>query len=591
MPKRKRLLWQLYPSYLLITLISLLAATWFASKTMRSFIFEHNASDLKSQAQIFMAQILELFTPLDKKAIDRFCKRIGNRSDIRITIILPSGEVIGDSEENPAKMDNHLDRPEITQALKGEAAASTRHSLTLQKDMMYVSLPLKRHTEIIGVLRTSKPMRPIDKAVKSIQIKILFGGVLIAILAAFVSLVISRRISRPIEEIRKGAECFTRGDFQCRLPVFESEEIGSLSETMNEMAMELSERINTITRQRNELEAVFSSMVEGILAVDSEEYIISMNDAAAQMFDCIPNEVQGRSIQEVIRNIDLQKFIQSVLSGQELIEEDIVLYSGGERVLNAHGTSLHDAEGNSTGALIVLNDVTRLRKLENIRRDFVANVSHEIKTPITAIKGFVETLRDGNAKDPGQTERFLEIIDKHARRLEAIIEDLLNLSRIERESERKGIVLAEVKLIDVLKTSVQLCKEKANAKKIDIEFSCHEDTVVKMEPRLFEQALLNLLDNAIKYSDEGGHIAVRGTQTEKEIVVSVRDHGCGIEKKHLPRLFERFYRVDKSRSRDLGGTGLGLSIVKHIAQAHNGHVSVDSEPGKGSTFSIHLPST
>ncbi|MBW2144622.1 MAG: PAS domain-containing protein, partial [Deltaproteobacteria bacterium] len=481
-----------------------------------------------------------------------------------------------------------MDRPEVMQAIRGEVSLSTRYSLTLRKNMMYVGVPIKSHSDIIGVLRSSSPMTSIDGTIKRIQIKIWIGGVFIAIFAAVISLIICRRISLPIEEIRKGAERFTRGDFQYRLPVYESEEIGSLSETMNQMANELNERINTITRHRNELEAVFSSMVEGVLAVDTDECIISMNHAASRFFECESKEIQGRSIQEVIRNTELQKFVRSVLSGKKQIEKDIVLFSGTERVVNAHGTALHDAAGDSIGALIVLNDVTQLRKLETIRRDFVANVSHEIKTPITAIKGFVETLRDGATKTPEQTERFLEIIDKHAKRLEAVIEDLLNLSRIEQNSE-KNIDLSETIVADVLENSVQLCRDKANAKKIGIEISCHDDISVKMEPRLFEQALVNLLDNAIKYSDEGSDILLTATQAEHEVVIGVRDHGCGIEKKHITRLFERFYRVDKARSRKLGGTGLGLSIVKHIAQAHGGKVSVESSPEMGSTFKIHLP--
>ena len=588
MLKRKRLLWQLYPSYLLITLIALIAAAWLGSKTMRQFIFEHNASDLKSFARFFEQQVLEHFSPLDETAIDRLCKDINKRSEFRTTVILPTGKVVGDSEQDPGKMDNHMDRLEVIQAMRGKVAVSTRYSLTLRKNMMYVGVPLKIHTDTVGVLRTSMAMTSIDATVQRIQKKIWSGGIFIAVFAAVISLIVSRKISLPIEEIRRGAERFTDGDFQYKLPVYESEEIGSLSETMNQMASELNERISTITRQRNELDAVFSSMVEGVIAVDTDECIINMNHATVHFFDCRPAQMQGRSIQEVIRNTELQKFIRSILAGNTQIEKDIALFSGTERVVNAHGTVLHDAAGDSIGALIVLNDVTRLRKLENIRRDFVANVSHEIKTPITAIKGFVETLRDGGTKNTEQTERFLEIIDRHAKRLEAIIEDLLNLSRIEQDSE-KNIRLTETIVADVIRNSAQICMEKAISKNINMEVSCNENISAKMEPRLFEQALVNLLDNAIKFSGEGSDILLTATQAENEVVIDVSDHGCGIEKKHIPRLFERFYRVDKARSRNLGGTGLGLSIVKHIAQAHSGHISVESVVGKGSTFSIHLP--
>lgn len=589
MARKKRLLWQLYPTYIIIIVVSLLAATWFASRTLKQFYHEQSASDLEARALLLKSQILEYLSPLDAQAIDRLCKKAGGQATTRITVIMPSGRVIGDSERDPATMDNHVDRPEVIQALNGQTGVSTRYSRTLDKEMLYVGIPLKRAYQLVGVVRTSMPLISIDKAMKSIQTKIAIGGLFIAVLAAILSLVVSRRISRPIEEIRKGAECFAQGDFECRLPVSGSEELGSLSETMNQMAIELQERINGMKAQRNELEAVLSSMVEGVIALDKEERVISINQAAAQMFETNPASAQGRSIQEVVRNSDLQGFVRNALSSEGPVERDIVLYSDGERIINGHSTVLHDAAGNSIGALIVLNDVTRLRKLENIRRDFVANVSHEIKTPITAIKGFVETLRDGAVNEPGDAERFLKIIQKHVDRLDALIEDLLSLSRIEEDVETKEIVLEEGYIKDVLMTAIQVCQVKAGPKNIRVELSCSEDLKAKINPPLLEQAVVNLLDNAIKYSETENEVQVEAKEVDGKIMISVRDNGCGIDKKHLSRLFERFYRVDKARSRKMGGTGLGLAIVKHITQAHGGQVSVESTPERGSTFSLHLP--
>ena len=429
----------------------------------------------------------------------------------------------------------------------------------------------------------------IDEALENIEVKIAVGGLLIAILAAILSLLVSRRISRPIEEIKKGAEGFARGDFEHRLPVSNSEELGSLSETMNQMAVELQNRINSMREQRNELEAVLSSMVEGVIAVDNEERIISVNQAAAQMLETNPSDVQNRSIQEVVRNTDLQNFVRNALSSDKTVEKDIILHGNGQRILNGHSTVLCDAEGQSMGALIVLNDVTQLRRLENIRKEFVANVSHEIKTPITAIKGFVETLRDGAMENREDAERFLKIIENHVDRLSAIIEDLLSLSRIEREVERDEIVLKEDPIRDVLRTAIQVCQVKASSKNVQIVLSCNEDLKANINAPLLEQAVVNLLDNAIKYSDDESDVNVSAKKVDNEIVLSVHDKGSGIKQENLPRIFERFYRVDKARSRKQGGTGLGLAIVKHIAQAHGGYVLVDSTYGEGSTFSIHLP--
>ena len=591
MPKKKRLLWQLYPSYLLITIISLIAVTWYASGSFKHFFLEQIASDLKVRARFFEKQVLEHLDPMDEKAVDLLCKKVGESTATRITIILSSGKVIGDSEKNPAKMDNHLDRLEFIDALKGPSGTYTRHSRTLGKDMMYVGIPIKKKNHVLAVVRTSVPVNNIDLVLKSIKIKIAFGCLVVAVFAAMLSLFISRRIIRPIEQIKIWAESITSGEFHLRPQVAESEEIGALAESLNRMAVKLREHIDTVRRQRNEIEAMLSSMVEGVIAVDMEERVISMNHAAAKMFGCDLAEAQGRSIQEVLRNTVLHRFVKNALSSQDAVEEEIVLSSDRERSLNGHGTLLRDAEGKQIGALIVLNDVTRLLRLEKIRREFVANVSHEIKTPITAIKGFVETLRDGAMENHENAERFLEIIGKHVDRLEAIIEDLLSLSRIEREAGREEVLLDEGRLKDVLETAIQVCEANAMAKKIEVELSCAEDIVAKFDPLLLEQAVVNLLDNAIKYSGEGKIVWVEAVQSGKEIILSVRDQGCGIEKNHLPRLFERFYRADKARSRQLGGTGLGLAIVKHIAQAHGGHVAVESTHGKGSTFSIHLPKT
>jgi two-component system phosphate regulon sensor histidine kinase PhoR len=544
---------------------------------------------LLARARLLENQMSQFLGPLETSVVDAICKEIGVSSVTRITVILPSGVVIGDSNENPTIMDNHASRPEVITARKGGVGKSIRFSMTLQKRMMYVAIPLKDKNKIVAVIRAALPVTAIDQELKTIQIKIMLGGLFIALLAAVISLFVSRRIIRPIENLKLGADFFARGDLSHRMSGTGLIEIDSLVETLNQMARQLEDRINTIVRQKNELTAVLSSMTEGVIAVDMDERIISINKAASRIFENLPENLLNRSIQEAIRIPDLQKFINKALSSKENIEEDITLYQGGERILYVHNTPLEEADGRQSGILVVLNDVTHLRKLENMRKDFAANVSHEIKTPLTAIKGFVETLRTGDGVDPKETDRFLAIIEKHVNRLAAIIEDLMKLSKIEKQDEKSEIHLEESSIKKTILSAIQICREKADAKHITIDLLCPEDMSAWIDSRLMVQALVNLLDNAINYSREKSRIEISASFEGKELTVSVQDHGIGISKMHLSRLFERFYRVDKARSRNLGGTGLGLAIVKHIAHAHDGHVSVKSTPGTGSTFSLHLP--
>jgi len=589
MKKKKRLLWQLYPSYLLVTLISLLAVSLFASCAFRQFFLERTAADLMSRAHLLEKQMGNYIAPLDEVSADSICKAIGRKSSTRITVILPSGKVVGDSEEAPESMENHADRFEVAEALLGNDGTSTRYSSTLRQDMMYLAIPLEKNNEVIAVLRTSIPVTSIYDELRSIQVQIGFGGLLIALFAAGVSLFISKRISRPIEEMKKGAEQFARGDLAYRMPAPDTEEMRGLADAMNQMAAQLDDRIKTAIKQRNEIEAVLSSMEEGVIAIDRDEKIISINQAAARMFKSNPSDLEQRSIQEVIRNPELQKIVKSVLRSGDHTEGDIVLYQDEESILNIQTTSLRGEGEDFIGILIVLNDVTRLRRLENMRKEFVSNVSHEIKTPLTAIKGFVETLSHGAMDNPDEAKRFLNIIEKHVKRLVALIEDLMRLSVIEQRDKSEGIKLEEGKIRSVIKTAVQVCQAKAEAKNIKVNLICSEDISAKIDTQLFEQAAVNLLDNAIKYSEEAGLVQLEAIITDTELCISFKDYGIGIPKEHLPRLFERFYRVDKARSRKLGGTGLGLAIVKHIIQTHRGYVTVESNPGKGSNFVIHLP--
>ncbi|MGD9348621.1 MAG: PAS domain-containing protein, partial [Desulfobacterales bacterium] len=406
MKKRKRLLWRLFPSYLLITLISLLAVSWYASGAMRQFFLDQTATDLKARATLLEKQISGLLSPLNAAAIDSICKEAGRLSATRITVILPDGTVIGDSRETPHLMDNHANRPEIAAALDGRAGQSMRFSNTLMQRMLYVAVPIKDQQRVLAVLRTSLPATAVETEIRSIQLKIALGGCIIALLAAGISWVVSRRISQPIEQMKKSAEHFANGDLSHRLTPPQTEEMGGLADAMNQMAAQLKDRIETIVRQRNQLQTVLASMLEGVIAIDTEERIVSINQTAARLFENEPAGCQGKSIQEIIRSPALQQFIRAALSNKNPTEEDITVFQKEERVIDVKGSPILDANRHQIGTLVVFHDVTQLRRLENMRRDFVANVSHEIKTPLTAIKGFVETLQQGNVEKQQEKERF-----------------------------------------------------------------------------------------------------------------------------------------------------------------------------------------
>lgn len=587
----RKLFWQLYPSFLLVTLIPLVAVTWYCSYSFRHSYHEQTRTELDTIAHIAAEQIFPMLRSADPEELDKFCKRLGQAGDgrTRITVILSSGKVLADSDQDPAVMEDHSDRPEIIDALEKGFGWSLRSSPTLGRNMMYVAIPVIDQDAAIAVVRAAVPATAIDQALKDIYVKIFWGSLAAALCAAGLSFLISRRISQPIVEMQEIAQGFAEGQFNLRMAMPSSMELAALAKALNKMATQLHDRIITITNQRNQLQAVLSSMVEGVVAVDGQGHIVSINKAAANLLDIDPLQAQGRNVEEVIRNVDLQEFIKETLNSEQPTQADILLLTEGNRFFQLHGASLPGDTGGGSGAVIVLNDMTRMRRLENIRRDFVANVSHELRTPVTSIQGFVEALLEGAMKEPQLADRYLKIIAKHADRLNAIIADLLSLSRLEEDSESRRISFEKMPLRPVLQAAMELSIVQAAKKKIGLELSCQEDIKAKINAALLEQAMLNLIDNAIKYSELGGFVWIAAQQDDAEVTIVVKDKGCGIEKAHLGRIFERFYVVDKGRSRKLGGTGLGLAIVKHIAQVHGGSVTVETSPGVGSTFTIHLP--
>jgi two-component system, OmpR family, phosphate regulon sensor histidine kinase PhoR len=585
--RRIRLIWYLFPFFLLITLVVMAGVTWYAARSWRTFFLQQTVTDLETRARLLEGRLSGPLTAQDGPWIDRLCKDLGQTTATRLTVILPSGVVLGDSAENPAKMDNHADRPEFQAAVNTGAGVSTRYSFTLGHRRLYAAVPIKHRGTIVGVIRASLPMTAIDRALRSLYYQIALGGVLIALLVAALSLAISRRLTRPLEDLQRGARRFAQGELQRKLPIPQSEELANLAEAFNEMAAQLENRLSSLARQGQLQQAVLSSMIEGVVALDSNQRIISLNQAGAALLGISPESAENQRLQDVVPDAQLRWFCNRTLAAAEPVEEEIN-FNDGNRILRAHGTSLLTPEGNAIGTLIVLDDVTHLRQLERTRRDFVANVSHELKTPITSIKGFVETLLGGAINEPENAKNFLEIIARQTERLNEIIDDLLSLSRIEQDEERGQIFLTNEYVKSPLAEAIKVCAPKARAKDIQVSLICPDQLRARINAPLLEQAVVNLVDNAIKYSNAGSSVTVMAQPAGAEIVICVQDQGRGIAKEHLPRLFERFYRADSGRTRKLGGSGLGLAIVKHIVQAHGGRITVESSPGQGSVFAMHL---
>jgi len=598
--QRRRLLWHLYISILIVTITAIVATTFYSANSLKKFFQNELIIELEARAMLLENNVDDLLIQRRYTELDTYCKELGAKTTTRITVILVNGDVVADSAEQPLRMDNHAGRAEVHLAMQGQTGHSIRYSNTLQERMLYMAFPLFNHYDatplLLGVLRLSIPITKVDGVLLDVYRKIAFGCLAIVIVAALLAWKLSRQVSKPLEEMQAKAERYGQGDFgnsflDKQYNGIKFHEIAALDTTLDRMAVELDKKIKTVVLQHQKLETVFASMVEAVVVIAGDGRIESCNHAALKMFNCPPEEdVTGKKVLEVVRNADLKQFIEAVGSASEKdqAETEIVLYEQ-ERFLQVHGAVLQETKDNSESVLIVLNDITRLKKLENMRRDFVANVSHELKTPITTIKGFVETLRDGALQDKENADRFIDIILKNTERLNTIIEDLLTLSRIEAEGERKEIELTWQPLRAVMAGALEICGSRAVKESKVLELTCADDLYANLNAPLMEQALVNLMVNAIKYSERGQKIEIIGKVSNDTVLITVKDFGVGIEAIHLPRLFERFYRSDKARSRKLGGTGLGLAIVKHIVQAHDATVQVESQPGYGTTFTIVLP--
>jgi len=595
--KTTRLFWQVFLPTLVIIASSILATTWITTHMIQTFYYQQMEEDIKDRGVLLRSHI-QLLLSGEREKLQEFCRRNGRTAATRITVIDRNGQVLADSNENPAHMDNHATRPEIVTALAGKVGSSLRFSKTLQQNMLYVALPLPEDTAPPGVLRLSVPATAVEAVLSSIYTKIFWSACVIILLAACLSYLLARRISRPLEEMRLGAERLASG--KTNQPVIMqhvdiSRETAELAHALNNMAEQVNKRIRVIIQQRNELEAVFSSMTDGVLAIGRDFRIVHINTAAAEFFRINSPAAQGKPMEGILRNIRLQNFIRKAMDYEETLEQDLTLVvNGREMLLRTRAVRLFDGEHGRMGILVVMNNLTLVNRLETIRQDFVANVSHELKTPITAIRGYVETLLDGALDSREDAVKFLRIIDRQGRRLNAIVDDLLTLARIEDHAGKDEIILNREKILPILEAAMQTCTVHAEKKDMVIELDCAPGLTGRVNHPMLEQALINLLTNALTYGPKVSTVTIRAEALEPQgktqgIRIRVMDQGPGIGPEHRNRIFERFYRCDKARSRTHGGTGLGLAIVKHIVQCHGGTVEVINNHGAGAVFILELP--
>jgi len=526
---------------------------------------------------------------LDLAAADGLADALGRQAGGRVTLIAPGGRVLGDSEVDTAKIPtigNHADRPEIIQALAQGRGWSLRHSATLGTGLLYVAHRLDEAGGPKMVVRLSLPLTEVEAVLDKINRLILYStlfGVLLSIGAAYL---VARRMSRPVKELTRTATRIGDGDLSQRLRRYPSHEIGDLGRAFDRMADHLQSQIEAATEARDRLETTLRSMAEGVLVLGPDGRAVAANRSLSKMLD-LSVEPLGLTVSEMVRHADLQEAVAGVLSGQGHCSLEMRTLGARPRVLEVHIAPLA-GEDDRAGAVAVFRDVTESKRLEDMRRDFVANVSHELRTPLTAIQGSVETLLDG-VLDSGQRARdFVEMIARQAKQLGRLVEDLMDLARIESGADRPQ--LREIKAADVADSVLNTVASLAAGKEVTLAREIPPEPVtVKADPDQLKQALVNLLNNAIKYSGAGSRVALAVEGRASEVMFSVSDNGPGIAPEHKDRIFERFYRVDKNRSRELGGTGLGLAIVKHIVQGHSGRLELESKLGQGSTFRIFLP--
>lgn len=577
-------------SYLFVILLSFGLIAFFLDRNLEEHSLREIKASLLHQGYLVEHQIdREALRNEETAYLEGLVKRLGDRIKARLTVVNTRGRVLADSERSEvqvSEMENHADRPEIKAALRGERGESIRYSATLKIDMLYVALPIEENGAIVGVLRIALPLENVKETLGTVRRGIILSVCFALGLAFVLGSLLTAGFIKPVNRIIHVSRKFAEGDFSRRIYLDSGDEIGELAATLNKMAQDIEDKIKETEIQNQHLQAVFQSMVEGIIVADRDGRIISLNSAAEKIFNITREDAEGRLFLEAVRNSDLAGIMQTVLERGEFLSREISIVWPLQKVFQINASPVF-VKGSASACLAVIHDITEIRRLETMRRDFVANVSHELKTPLTAIKGFVETLLEGALEDKEHSRHFLQIIQDHTARLDSLVNDLLDLSYL--ESGAASLQRSPVNLRALIDEAFLAFGAKLKKKAIKAENLVDAGFSINADKDKLAQVLTNLIDNAIKFNREHGSLKIYHEDLGGKVKVVVEDSGLGIPAKDLPRIFERFYRVDRARSRELGGTGLGLSIVKHIVELHAGSVGVESVEGSGSKFWFTLP--
>lgn len=543
----------------------------FSSQIVKTYYINTLSKDLEQVARTVSSSVKFMHSSNEKESIQEFVKEIGLSRGYRITIVGSDGVVWGDSEKSPEEMENHKNRPEIIKALKGEIGTSIRYSKTTKEYMLYVAVPIRRDGEIIGVARASMFMKSIYNLINTLKTRLIFSTLLSSIAALLLSYFLSKGITTPIKELVEFSKRISMGVFSEGTIPKRNDEIGELMENMNIMAKRIGKLVENLKSEGETLETIIKSIDEAILLIDGNGVIKHANDEFKNLVG--KEKVEERYYWEVIKNDELRNFIKKALDKESMRER--IQIKDRNFILSSRKIET------ANKILVTFYDVTELQKYEEMKKEFIGNLSHELKTPLTSIKGFVEVM-----KEEGKL-KYIDIIERNIDRMIQIVKDIQMLSKLEYRKTKAQI--ESVDALDILKDIEKLFHKKAEEKGLNLLIEVEEKPFyIKVDPYLFEEMLVNLVDNAIRYTDRGS-VSVKIYRGKGGFFVEVKDTGIGIPEKHIDRIFERFYVVDKSRSKRTGGTGLGLSIVKHIVLLHNGKIDVRSVPGEGTTFTIFIP--